>query len=522
MSLSLQQIPFELWRRKSERKGIRPQFKPVFTSYIGVENQGKYNDVLATIHSKIQDDPRHTIFFDGEILLDADFNFINAIKNELANMDVTHLSKQDITLFENSDLNHVFLNAFEYVVNLAIRQENFLNDSVRNNFICKLLLYAHLYIQNLDYSELDFHANHCFYYGDISRHDIYFLILLYIMGFDVVYINPLRECEYWKEIDSDKLCKKHKNSQILPIQSFLQRASQGHIIEENRSITLELEEQIEKELFSNSGIYRPWQFRNGTTSPIFFNGTLIDLEQNWKVPAKLRQGFKTQGKTVYVPTFFFEIEGEYKNSDEYAYLIKTCIEHPNSLFLSSTANFNLISPGVEESDKFQLTFCQLSNGKFDIEEIMKLPFYRYSSYNDETEKFILSKINETIDDHRFFKKPICSKEEILDFAMMILMLDKKIIRTIDSFDFTNDIPKLVIFLEEEEQISKRQAYLIAYLNKIGFDIVIFSPAGLSNLNTYIQSDCFNSIRLDKINYERRLSDLKYKQRKQNFFSKFFS
>ena len=187
MSLSLQQIPFELWRRKSERKGICPQFKPVFTSYIGVENQVKYNDVLATIHSKIQDDPRHTIFFDGEILLDADFNFINAIKNELANMDVTHLSKQDITLFENSDLNHVFLNAFEYVVNLAIRQEIFLNDSVRNNFICKLLLYAHLYIQNLDYSELDFHANHCFYYGDISRHDIYFLILLYIMGFDAFY-----------------------------------------------------------------------------------------------------------------------------------------------------------------------------------------------------------------------------------------------------------------------------------------------------------------------------------------------
>ncbi len=38
---------------------------------------------------------------------------------------------------------------------------------------------------------------------------------------------------------------------------------------------------------------------------------------------------------------------------------------------------NLISPGVEESDKFQLTFCQLSNSKFDIEEIMKLPFCRY-------------------------------------------------------------------------------------------------------------------------------------------------
>ena len=41
-------------------------------------------------------------------------------------------------------------------------------------------------------------------------------------------------------------------------------------------------------------------------------------------------------------------------------------------------------------------FCQLSNGSFDIEEIMKLPFYRYAPYNDETEKFLLNKINETI------------------------------------------------------------------------------------------------------------------------------
>ena len=58
-------------------------------------------------------------------------------------------------------------------------------------------------------------------------------------------------------------------------------------------MTLQFERQIENEMFTNTGVYKPWQFRDGTTSALFFNSTLIDLEMNWNEPAKVRQGFKT-------------------------------------------------------------------------------------------------------------------------------------------------------------------------------------------------------------------------------------
>ena len=54
MSTSLQNLPFELWRSITERKGIQATFTPVFTRYIGVENQSKYDSVLKTILVKSQ------------------------------------------------------------------------------------------------------------------------------------------------------------------------------------------------------------------------------------------------------------------------------------------------------------------------------------------------------------------------------------------------------------------------------------------------------------------------------------
>lgn len=519
MSMSLKNACFDLWRTNFERKGIRSRFVPVFTRYIGVENASEYDDILKTLITKAEEDKEHSIYFDGQIPMVAEFDLINSVKQELANMDVTKLSTQDIVLFQDPQLNGMFLESLEYVVNIALRQESFLNASVRNNFICKLILYSYLHIFNLKFE--DNVTNKCIYYGDISRHDIYFLMLLYRMTFDVLYINPLRE-ENWEKVDSDKLSSLHKNSQILPINSLAERVRNGHIIEANQSMTLQFEQQIENELFTNTGVYKPWQFRTGNTNAVFFNSSIIDLEQGINEPAKVRQGFKVNGKTVFVPHFFFEIEGEYKNREQYVDLVNKCINADNVLVVNDDGS-SLLGAKQPEDAKYQLMFCQLSDGSFNIEALKQLPFYAYAPYNDATENFLLNKINETIRDKGLFKDPIDTKEEIIEFGMLILSLSKEVIRLIDNFDFTNSIPKIIMFLDNETQINKDACYVLAYLNTIGFDIVIFTPAGLSNLNTYIQENRFNSTRLDSTTYSLTLAEVKSTRRKkQGFFSKLFT
>lgn len=516
MSVNLKSACLNLWRTKYERKGIQAEFKPDFVRYVGVDNTTEYDSVLKTLISKVEADKEHSIYFDSQIPMTAEFDLMSSVKNELATMDVTHISTQDITLFSDPVLNNIFLNSLEYVVNLAIKQEGFFNDSVRNNFICKMILYAYLYIFNLKFE--DDVTNKCIYYGPISKQDIYFLILLYRMTFDVLYINPARD-EFWDQVDTDHLSEQHKSKQVMPVDTLALHISRGQILEINESMTLQFERQIEDEMFTGTGVYKPWQFKDGNTSAVFFSSTIIDMKLNWKEPAKVRQGFRVDGKTVYVPHFFYEVEGENRNFQEYCETVQTCTKTLNTM-VSFGDESDFVETELSNNDKYQLMFCQLSNGEFDPQEIRKLPFYPYEPYNDNTEDFMLSKLNETMRDSSLFKSPINSKEERMNFAATILCLNKKIVRLIDSFDFTNEIPKVVIFLEGEKGISKNIAYVLAYLNTIGFDIVIFTPAGLSNLNTFIDETRFNSTRLDLINYERTYESTK-KQQKKGFFNKLF-
>ena len=57
---------------------------------------------------------------------------------------------------------------------------------------------------------------------------------------------------------------------------------------------------------------------------------------------------------------------------------------------------------------------------------------------------------------------------------MALTLTQPLVRCIDSFDFTDSLPKLMIVIEGDAHLTKTHSYLIAYLNQIGFDILILS------------------------------------------------
>ena len=48
MKESLKQTCFDIWNSNDIRKGVHTTFKPLFTRYIGIENNNEYNDILKT------------------------------------------------------------------------------------------------------------------------------------------------------------------------------------------------------------------------------------------------------------------------------------------------------------------------------------------------------------------------------------------------------------------------------------------------------------------------------------------
>lgn len=521
MQKSLKNLPFEIWKNNIERQGILPTFSPLFERYIGVEdNKNSYADILATIKKKADEDKTHTIIFDNEIPLVPDFNFMTAIKAELQTMNVTSLSTQNIKMFQDLNYNNHYLKCLEEVVNFAISKENYPNEGVRNNFICELLLNTFNFICPLQVDSS--YTNKCIYYGDIKKSNVYFLILLVKLGFDVIYINSGKDSNELRDLTNSNLYEYSLREGTSTLKEWTRN---GKPIEQSNSVTLDLQNQMDAQLFSNTGVYRPWQFKEkGTTKSLFFNSTLIDVDTNWNEDSKVRAGFKVEGMTVTVPNFFWEVEGEYENNNKYTDLIQKCLSSSNNLLvISKSENVLFDSIAQNPSNKealLKLVFCQNHDMTFDIEKVKQLDFYNYSKYNDATENLILNKMNEVIKDMTMFQK-VWNKNEIIEFAFNVLSLSTKVILSIDNFDYTSKIPKLIYFLEDDTSLQIWDINIIALLNKIGYDIIIFSPAGVSDLSSYIKRERFNSERLDKVSYDRKFNQVK-ESKPKSFFKKLFS
>jgi len=169
---------------------------------------------------------------------------------------------------------------------------------------------------------------------------------------------------------------------------------------------------------------------------------------------------------------------------------------------------------------FKLMFCQLSDGTFDIEEIKKLDIYKFKKYSNEIQNFLLNKFNEVIKRQDLYVQKF-DTEDCLNLLVLVLNLNEEIVRLIDNFDFVDRVPKIVIYLNKEDNLSHNMKLLLGYLHNIGIDIIIFNPSGLCNISDTINNERFNNVRLQNINYNSMYKDLMKINIKQNVFSKLF-
>ena len=96
------------------------------------------------------------------------------------------------------------------------------------------------------------------------------------------------------------------------------------------------------------------------------------------------------------------------------------------------------------------------------------------------------------------------------FRSTVLNMNEKLIYMINSFDYANVNPKLIIYIEQMKMFTKEIVFLLLVLSKVGFDIVIFTPGGVNCVENIINSQIVDIHRLDVINY-----NLKYKSNNYN-------
>lgn len=333
------------------------------------------------------------------------------------------------------------------------------------------------------------------YYGPITEPEAALLWALAQMGADVLYISS-QKTDVFETHFLPHIWLEASFEDSLPPEPFPQREEKVRA----RTTAYDAQQELDHLLYSDTGMFRDRQFTR--SQPVTLKTTYDEVGQLWPEEAQYRPSFRTEAGVVYVPNLFSKICGVEKGD------LTLYWDHIHSMLTPGTyliTALPFLTPVGAEGISRNAAQAFLHNGRLDPRALTASRFYRYGYLPEDTQNYILEKIQALID----YDLIVDGGPDLPAVMLSVLMnLDKELLRLLQSFDFTRAIPKLLIVDTTETLFSLEECVLLAFLNLVGFDIAVFTPTGYRNLEAHIRSDSFDTLIAGDYLYDLTVPDLR--------------
>lgn len=245
----------------------------------------------------------------------------------------------------------------------------------------------------------------------------------------------------------------------------------------NESVGYKVKKELEKIIYEDSGIYRFKQYKKANSLQLL---TAYDeIKIFWDQEIKYRLGFSVENDTVNMPVIFAKVNGMQAKKrfiDRYRYwkevkefMIENAIIYKNSISIRT---------GFFEKFKIALQGF-LNKGKLNLEKFRFSKFFKYYSLPNYLREHILDKVKYIIDND--ILKNNISKNIDLDILAIASKLPYSVIKKLNEFDFTKRNPKVIFITTKNRLLTASEVIYLVLLYYIGFDVLIFAPNGISNI-----------------------------------------
>lgn len=385
------------------------------------------------------------------------------------------------------------------------------NQTVTFNYGSKLISWLYRCTQARKYAVQYEDIPVILYYGAISQSELYFLNFMSRCGFDIIYITPDKQL-------LDLVIDKNQGGRMQIFQLPQSRESGSYpdkpVKMKMATVAYSAERELDTMLYGgDAGIFRDFQFPNSQT--VTLKTTLEEIGILWKQEARFRQGFATSGNLVTVPNIFAKISGvKDGNISAYWEEIRGRLTPETILRVKEAKD---PQPGDLDLSAYR-SFCR--NGKIDTERLKASTLNRCSYLPDRIQDMYLFKMQEAVDSG-FLK---LSGDELMCSVLHYgLNMDKEFMKMLQSFDFTKQLPKLIWIDPVEQTFTLEECVQLVLCNLIGFDILIYTPTGYKNLETFVSADAFEEHTLNEFMYNVEVPKFKIPSETRNsgFFGRLF-
>ena len=338
-------------------------------------------------------------------------------------------------------------------------------------------------------------------YGRIGANETIFMHFLSRIGMDVIYIcTEKSSLQFLTEGNIDGIMQIFEfpgETELFPYPDKIVKATHA-------TVAYSAEQDLDQFMYSNTSIFKDFQFDE--MQALTLKTTYEEIGILWHQAAKFRSGFNVlNNRRVIIPNIFAKISGVRDGDlntywDDLEYKLS-----PMTRLIYKSPTYNKYSQSVLSSyNKF------INGTKINIEELKRSDYNTYKFLADPIQYLIFEKMQEAIDSGWL----MLEENELVPLVIYVgLNIDK-------------DIPKIVVIDTIEDTFSKVECIQLLLFNLMGFDIIIYTPTGYKNLETYISPNAFETYTMNEYKYNVRVPRFKIpdsipKPKEEGFLSKLF-
>ena len=350
------------------------------------------------------------------------------------------------------------------------------------------------------------------WYGELSISQKYFLVLLMEFGCDVLLFHP-SGTDYLADIDTENnLTCKYEYTNKGKLEAFPTK-------ERERQTTVAYRASKQLEIMLNdqdSGIYKPWQFRNFKPTSITLRMTYDDVFIYAKEKAMIRPQFKIDKDRVIIPVIFSKINGVSKDRKDYWSKMK---ELKQSSLAISIRDFPFTKT-TKANYLFHFRHSLDKEGALSPEKMLAGNWWRYGHLPIELQRALAETIKDYCEHPKLLKLNHETENELqLYLFKQASLIPEDFLKLLQKFDYSQDVPRIVLYnMGNHSQLTREDAALLLFLNEFGIDIVMYNPAAQTDIENYVDPSYYDTHWLEDIVFEQEYPD--FQQREKSLIKKF--
>jgi hypothetical protein len=271
------------------------------------------------------------------------------------------------------------------------------------------------------------------------------------------------------------------------------------------TVAFRASKEIEKILdCEGTVIYKPWQLREYIPNAITLKTTYDEMFLVAGEKAMFRPHFDLQKKAVNIPVIFAKVSGVTINRRDYWNRLHSLTLQENTYLVKSLP----FAPGANNDFRFHYQKSLDHDGLLNPEKMAGAHFWKYSHLSAGLQKGLATAIRNICANPKL--KPRNSEKEddvkvyLFNQAMQV---PEMVLKMLQKFDYSQNVPKLILFNNQlNGSLTRPDSALLLLLNQFGVDIMIYNPAGQSDIENYIDQSAFESHWLEDVVFEQELKE----------------